>query len=257
MRVLIIEDEKKAARNLEKILLEIDDTIQVVDIIESVEQGIRWFGEHSSPDLIFSDIQLTDGVSFLIYQQVRIQAPVIFCTAFDEYMMRAFETNAVSYLLKPISREQVEIALEKYHNLRKVFREKNAGQPVDALLSQLDYRYKSALLINQGEKIIPLRTDDVACFYLVGSSLLVITRSNQKYSYSSSLDEIRQHLNPAQFYRANRQFIIHRDYITGVERYFTRRLVVKLAVETPKKIIVSKIRSTEFLNWLEGKSDDN
>jgi two-component system LytT family response regulator len=253
MQVLIIEDEKKAARNLEKILSEIDDTIHVAAVIESVEQGIKWFGEHASPDLIFSDIQLTDGVSFLIYQQVKIEAPVIFYTAFDEYLMQAFDTNAVSYLLKPVNPEQVERALEKYRNMRKMFRERNGEQPVNTLLSQLDYRYKSALLVNQGEKIIPLKTDDIACFYLDENFLLIITRSNQKYRYSSSLDEMQQQLNSTQFYRANRQFIINREYVTGIERYFTRRLVAKLSVETPEKIIVSKTRSTEFLNWLEGR----
>lgn len=255
MQVLIIEDEKKAVRNLIKILSEIDDTIHIVGIIESVEQGIKWFGENKAPDLIFCDIQLSDGVSFLIFQEVRVETPVIFCTAFDDYLMQAFDTNAISYLLKPINPEQVDAALTKYHNIQKVFQEKISEHAVDTLISQLDYRYKSALLVNQGEKIIPLKTDDIACFYLDGNALLIITQHNHKYRYPTSLDEIQKQLNPSQFYRANRQFIVNRNCITGAERYFTRRLVAKLSVETPEKIIISKTRSTEFLNWLEGIID--
>ncbi len=254
MKVLIIEDEKKAAKNLMSILLKIDSEITVVDIIDSVEQGIKWFGENASPDLIFSDIQLNDGVSFQIYQEVRVEAPVIFCTAFDEYLMQAFDTNAISYLLKPINPEQVESALLKYRNMRKIFQEKSAGKAVDTLISQLDYRYKSALLVSLGEKIIPLKIDEIAFFYLNKNTLLIITHQNHTYRYPTSLDEIQKQLNPLQFYRANRQFIINRNSVIGIERYFTQRLVAKLSVETPERIIISKTRSTEFLNWLEGQS---
>ncbi|MDR1680263.1 MAG: LytTR family DNA-binding domain-containing protein [Prevotellaceae bacterium] len=252
MQVLIIEDEKKAARNLAAMLAEIDTGIQVVAVIESVEQGIRWFEEHPSPDLIFSDIQLSDGLSFLIYQEVRVEAPIIFCTAYDEYLMQAFNTTAVSYLLKPISREQVAAALEKFGQMRRLFRKNAPGRTIEKLLAQLDFHYKTALLVNQGDKIIPLKMDDIAYLYLEEPALALITFRNQKYYYSSSLDEIQKLISPSLFYRANRQFIINRNAVAGIERYFTRRLIVKLAVDTPEKIIISKAKSSEFLEWMEG-----
>jgi DNA-binding LytR/AlgR family response regulator len=252
MQVLIIEDERKAARNLAAMLSAIDDTIQVVAMIESVEQGLRWFAEHSSPDLIFSDIQLSDGLSFLLYEEVRVEAPIIFCTAYDEYLMQAFNTTAVSYLLKPVNRMQVEAALKKVGHMQRLFQRNAPERAMEKLLAHLDFHYKTALLVNQGEKIIPLKMAEVACFYLDGHALSLVTFRHQRYYYASSLDEVQKRISPALFYRANRQFIVNRDAVVGVERYFTRRLVVKLSVDTPEKVIISKTKSTEFLEWLEG-----
>ncbi|MDR0729305.1 MAG: LytTR family DNA-binding domain-containing protein [Prevotellaceae bacterium] len=252
MQVLIIEDEKKAARNLADMLTAIDNTIQVVAMIESVEQGLRWFKEHASPDLIFSDIQLSDGLSFLIYEEIRVEAPIIFCTAYDEYLLQAFNTTAVSYLLKPVNKEQVEAALEKVGHMQRLFQKNAPERTMEKLLAHLDFHYKTALLVNQGDKIIPLKMADIACFYLDGHALALITFRHQKYYYASSLDEIQKLISPALFYRANRQFIVNRNAVVGIERYFTRRLVVKLSVDTPEKMIISKTKSTAFLEWLEG-----
>ncbi len=253
MQVVIIEDEKKAARHLVNILKEIDDTINILTVIESVERGVEWFRKHKVPDLIFSDIQLSDGVSFLIFQEVRVNAPIIFCTAFDEYLMEAFDTNAISYLLKPINREQINAALDKYSSMQEVFQAKTPLEKVGTLISQLNYQYKSSLLINYGDKIIPIKMENIACFYWEETRLLIITGDNQQFYYNSSLDEIQKQLNPDLFYRGNRQFIINRTFVTGAERYFTRRLIAKLSVETPEKIIISKEKSSAFLEWLSNQ----
>lgn len=139
MKVLIIEDEAKAVRELSTLLSYIDDDIQVIAALDSVEQALKWFSENDQPDLIFSDIQLADGICFDIYKQIQVHSPVIFCTAFDEYLMKAFDTNAISYLLKPITREKIEKALDKFHSLKLAFEKKQNVEKMNNLLQQLPY----------------------------------------------------------------------------------------------------------------------
>lgn len=253
MDVLIIEDEKKAAQKLKELIAEVDNTMNVIEILDSVERSIKWFGEHNSPNLIFSDIQLADGLCFEIFREVAVNSPIIICTAFDEYLMNAFDTNAVSYLLKPITREQVEKALEKYRSLQKSFQSEKQNSGINNIISYFSdvQKYKSSLIINQGEKIIPLKTDDIAFIHLESHFILITTLTNQQYIYSSSLDFIESILNPSLFFRANRQFIINRKAIANAERYFNRKLAVRLLLPTPEKIIVSKLKASEFILWLE------
>lgn len=252
MNVLIIEDEAKAARELSNMLVHIDDTINVLTILDSVEQSLQWFANHQQPDLIFSDIQLADGLCFDIYQQINIQSPVVFCTAFDEYLMDAFDTNAVSYLLKPITHEKLEKALDKFNMLRSAFEKEKDQTAFTGLLQQLKYNYKTALLVHYKEKIIPVQVKDIAFFYLDKTVLNITTVSNQKYFMSSTMDEVEKMLDPSVFYRANRQFIINKTAIMNAEHFFARKLVVKLCVEAPENIVVSKAKASEFLHWLEG-----
>lgn len=252
MKVLIIEDEIKAARELANILLNIDDTIVVCAVIESVEKALLWFAENEQPDLVLSDIQLADGLCFEIYRQFEVKSPIIFCTAFDDYMMDSFDTNVISYLLKPITKDKVARALDKFHNLKSAFEKDAERKKLSDLLQQLKYNYKTALLVNQKEKIIPVKVKDIAFFFLDTSLLTIVTITNQKYFLTATLDEIEQMLDPELFYRANRQFLINKEAIDNAERFFARKLVVKLKVTTPQEVIVSKAKSTDFLQWLGG-----
>jgi two-component system, LytTR family, response regulator LytT len=255
MDVLIIEDELRAAQRLTELLAETDNSIRIVAILDSIEMAVKWFGENPSPDLIFSDIQLADGLCFDIYnrENLKIDSPIVFCTAYDEYLMHAFETNAVSYLLKPISKEQVEKALEKYQALKQLFNNKNQQKLIANLVNEVNktQKCKSLLIINQGEKIIPLRTADIAYVQYDNHSVIINTMGNQHYHHSISLDLLEDQLDPQLFFRANRQFIINRNAILNAERYFNRKLVVKLHQPTSEKIIVSKLKSSEFMEWLE------
>lgn len=250
--ILIIEDEAKAAKELATILKHIDDEINVLAITDSIEQSLHWFAANKKPDLIFSDIQLADGLCFDIYNQVNIQSPIIFCTAFDEYLMNAFDTNAVSYLLKPITREKVEKALDKFHAFKSMFEKEQNNNRLTGLMHQLKYNYKTALLVHQKEKIIPIQVKDIAFFCLDKTIVNIATLNNQKYYLSTTLDDIEQMLDPTVFYRANRQFLLNRSAITNAERFFARKLVAKLVIDTPETIIVSKAKASEFLHWLEG-----
>jgi two-component system, LytTR family, response regulator LytT len=253
MNVLIIEDEIKTARELKRLIEQLRDDITVVDMLPSVKAGMQWFGAHPSPDLIFSDIQLADGLSFDIYKNIAVHTPVIFCTAFDEYAIRAFEANGIDYLLKPIDENRLQQALDKYEKLKGAFAvEKKAYEKrLDSLLARFTNQYKHTLLVHFQDKIIPVKTEEIHFIHYSNGIVSVYTAHQQKYVLTSTLDDLEAMLNPEQFFRANRQFIINRNAIVNVEHYFSRRLVVRLAVVTPEHIIVSKVKSSDFLQWIE------
>lgn len=252
MKILIIEDEINAAKELERILLNQDTTNEVLAILDSVEAGIDFLERESPPELIFSDIQLADGMCFEIYGEVPVKSPIIFCTAYDEYMLDAFETNAVSYILKPITEEAVAKAIEKFKRLKSAFEPAVATRSIEKLGQQLKYTYKKTLLVEQREKIIPLPVSDIAYLYLENTVIKIATLKGQQYFITSTLDELERILDPELFYRANRQFIINRLAIASIERFFSRKLISKLVVETPETIVISKANSSDFLRWLEG-----
>jgi two-component system response regulator LytT len=249
MNVLIIEDEARSAKELVQLIAAADAGMRVIAILESVEQGLTWLAANPHPDLIFSDIQLTDGSSFDIFRRVAITCPIVFCTAFDDYLMDAFETNAISYLLKPVTKEKVEGALQKLRLLRGGNREHGQAD-VQSLLKQLKQPYKSTILVNVREKIIPVATRDIAYFNMGHSVVEVCTLQQQKYFTTGSMDELEKTMDPELFFRANRQYLIGRAAIANAERSFSRKLMVKLIVPTAEAIVVSKAKASEFLHWL-------
>ncbi len=253
MNVLIIEDEIKTAKEFKRLILGLDDTITVVDLLPSVKSAIQWFSTHPSPDLIFSDIQLADGLSFDIYTKVSVKAPVIFCTAFDEYAIRAFQVNSIDYLLKPIDENMLQQSLEKYKDLKTFFdtQPTNYNARIASLAGQLNNSYKRTLLVYVREKIIPIKTADLAYIHSANGSVNLVTGQDHKYAAQYTMEELESVLEPQQFFRANRQFIINRDVIQDVEQYFNRRLILKINCPTPEKIIISKLKSAEFLQWME------
>jgi len=253
MKVLVIEDEIKTARELKKQVEQVREDIIVLELLPSVKAGIEWFTANPSPDLVFADIQLADGLSFDIFKTIPVQAPVIFCTAFDEYAIRAFEVNGIDYLLKPIDEQRLQQALDKYEKLKGVFNteKKNYEKKLDNLLTQFSGNYKTTLLIHFQEKIIPVKTVDIAFIHYSNGIAAIYTNNNQRYIMTSTLDELEAMLQPELFFRANRQFIINRQAIVNIEHYFSRRLVVRLNISTPENIIISKVRSAELLQWIE------
>ncbi len=257
MNVLIIEDEKKAAVRLAEIVKSIDDTIDVVAIIDSIDRGIEWFSLNNLPDLIFSDIELADGVSFELFKQVHIACPIIFCTAYNQYMVDAFETNAVSYILKPYNRDMIEKALIKYHSMRNVFADRSreeGKETVDTLLKVLSgdvKSRKSTFIANVEDKIIPVAADSIAYVYATSGGMQMVTLAGKEYAYHSTLDEIMEELDPGKFFHASRQFIISKTAITSVERYFNRKLFIKLIVPTPEQVLISRLKAKSFIEWME------
>ncbi|MCT3914446.1 DNA-binding response regulator [Elizabethkingia anophelis] len=252
MKILIIEDEVLTARELERMLMKIDDSITVVKILDSVSESISFLKHNKDIDLIFSDIQLVDGNSFELHDQGLVNCPIVFCTAFNEYLLKAFKTNALSYILKPLNIIEIENALMKYGSFKDAFQSRLQATSLQKVSSDLGLSFKSTLLLEQRGKIIPMPIKEIACFYLENSWTQVITKANQKYTVTSSLEVLEKQLNPDFFYRANRQFLIGRSSILSIERFFLRKLAVKLIVETPERVVISKAKASSFLRWLEG-----
>lgn len=252
MKVLIIEDEAPAFRRLEKILLELRPDIEIVEVLDSVEDSIKWFQNHEMPALALMDIQISDGISFQIFEEVEVRCPVIFTTAFDEYLLKAFKVNSIDYLLKPIKKEDLESALNKYENLHQTF--SNGGVDMNTLLSQINLaepKYKSRFLVKQGEKMLSIRSEDIVCFQSKHGVVHIVTKNERTYLSDFTLDDLGNQLDPHNFYRANRQFIINADYITTVHKHFKGKLLIEVDHFTDEQILVSSEKATAFKQWLD------
>ncbi|MGK9118088.1 MULTISPECIES: LytR/AlgR family response regulator transcription factor [Sphingobacteriaceae] len=253
MNILIIEDETKTAKALKAMIERLGDDLHVTGIVPSVKAAIQWLGNQSTPELILSDIQLSDGLSFEIFRTVQPPCPVIFCTAYDQYAIQAFEANGIDYLLKPIDEDKLARGLRKYEQMRQLMggRVQTIPPGLETLLKQLVHpAYKSSLLVFKNEKIIPISTKDIAFVYSVGGIVHAYTQRGETYLIQEVLDELESILDPSLFFRANRQFIINRAAVQMAEHFFNRRLIVKLSVETPERIIVSKVKASDLLAWL-------
>ncbi|MEJ2883294.1 LytR/AlgR family response regulator transcription factor [Pedobacter sp. GR22-6] len=252
MKVVIIEDELKTARELKSMLLALDEDIEVLAVLRSVSSAITWLSNNPQPELIFSDIQLGDGLSFEIFQAVKVEASIIFCTAFDAYAIRAFESNSIDYLLKPIEEGMLQKSMEKYIRFKEhLLNTEQPGKNLEKVLIQMDTGYKQNILVNFREKIIPVRAIDIQLIYASAGSVFLHTGADKSYAVQYTIEQLEALLNPRQFFRANRQFIINRDFIQNIEYYFNRKLIVALKIEFPEKIVVSKIKAPSFLKWME------
>jgi two-component system LytT family response regulator len=253
MRAIIVEDETLAAQNLKGILNEIG-TLEIIATLESVNETIAWFTLHNSPDILFLDIHLADGSAFDIFDRIKVDCPVIFTTAYDEYALKAFKVNSIDYLLKPIDINSVRKALEKYRRLTA-----DSGNRDADLQNLLTYFKKNTIYRNnflvpvKGDKLVPLNTDDIAFFYIDFGTVKSISFGNNTYNMDNTLDELEDMLNPELFFRANRQFIISRKAIKDIDLWFNTRLSVNLKVPVAEKILVSKARVPEFKSWFTGK----
>ncbi len=251
MKIVIIEDEAPAFRRLQKVLEEIDSTIEIVEVIDSVEESIKWFNNHTMPDLIFMEIQLSDGLSFEIFESVQIKKPVIFTTAYDEYSLRAFKVNSIDYLLKPIKKNDLEQSLIKYNGIKNSYAENPSN--LNALISQIkldEKNYKSRFLIKMGDKLISILSENISLFYVHNGLVYLKTMQDKKYIVNYTLDELAQQLDPTVFYRANRQNIIQFQAIQTVHKWHKGKLLVEINVLVDEKIIISAEKATDFKKWL-------
>ncbi|MEN6618509.1 MAG: LytTR family DNA-binding domain-containing protein [Rikenellaceae bacterium] len=251
MKIIIIEDERLTAENLADIITTLEPDAQIVAILYSIKEAISYFKKHPAPDLIFSDIQLGDGLSFDIFKSLNIPSPVIFCTAYDEYALNAFKANGIEYVLKPFTSKTVADALHKYHSLLNTFTENTIH--FDAILDILNntgMKKSSSVLVNYRDKILPINIDDIALFYIEDEITQLLTFSEKKFSVSKNLEELEQ-LSGNDFFRANRQYLLNRKSIKDISHYFSRKLLVNLVVPFKYPIVVSKEKTPQFLSWLE------
>jgi two-component system, LytTR family, response regulator len=256
MKVLLIEDEPLVAKNLENLVKKLEPNAVLLAIISSVKESLDWFKANAEPDLILCDIQLSDGVSFDIFQEIQPQCPIIFTTAYDEYAIRAFKLNSIDYLLKPIDKDELRIAIDKFKKLNHATYQDNFKEKLTHLLSDFDNRstslkFKTRFTAQFQRNIVAVTIDRIVCFYR-DEVIWVQTTDNQRLITDyNSLDEIEELLNPEGFFRANRQFIVNKQAVESYRTHFTGKIELKLVVTTKDEIVVSKEKAHQFRGWFE------
>ncbi|MBN1183605.1 MAG: response regulator transcription factor [Bacteroidales bacterium] len=250
MNCLIIEDEDAAAKRLNGLINKYDPSIEITGGIQSVEQAVKWLNTHPSPDLIFMDIQLADGLSFEIFEQTIVKTPVIFTTAYDEYALKAFKVNSVDYLLKPIDYNELSNAIDKFKGSNSTTN--IPVQVFDSILHSLTKNYKNKFVLKVGEHIRVFIIDDIQCFYSMEKYTFLQNHEGRDYALSYSLDQLEGLLDPARFYRINRKYIISSTAIKDIISYSNSRLRVKLNANDSDDLIVSREKVQDFKQWLEG-----
>lgn len=249
MKILIFEDEALTAERLIQLICKYDDSIEVLGVISSVEKGLEWFNSNACPDLIFMDIQLSDGYCFEIFNLYDIEAPVIFATAFDEYALKAFKFNSVDYLLKPIDFKELSAALDKFLKYRQYDRAENINKYND-IYNHITKSYKKRFLVKIGEQLKYINAEDIAYFVHDSGIVSLISNDGKEYFVDYSLDKLENLLNSADFFRLNRKMIAGIKSIKSIHSYFNSRLKIELNPAYEDDIIVSRDRAAGFKDWL-------
>lgn len=245
MRVLIIEDETAAAQNLQAILKQEAPHVEVLGVLESIEESVEWLQNNPAPDLLFMDVHLADGESFRILDKVDVETPIIFATAYDQYALDAFRVNGIDYLLKPISAADVRRALDKWARLTNRERSEYAVRQKLAARSE-----QETFLIHVRDKIIPLHRDNIAFCYTANERVTAFDFEGNGYPLDKTLETMQTLLPEADFFRANRQFVVARRAVREITVWFGSRLSLSLQPEAPERIVISKARVPEFKAWL-------
>jgi len=251
MNILIIEDESLAADKLEMMLKEVDPSVNILAKLGSIKESVKWLFQHSA-DLIFLDIQLSDGISFSIFDQIAINTPVIFTTAYDQFAIKAFQVNSISYLLKPVRKSELAESLKKYQSLKSAF-----SIDFDMLLANIRGKepdFKKRFLIQTGEKIRKIEVSEIAYFYVLEKGVFLRTFQGNSYAVDYTLDKLETMLNPSAFFRINRKYFLNMDSITNMVAYSRGRvkLDLKPKPDDDSDTVVSIDRSADFKKWLNG-----
>ncbi|MBX7240515.1 MAG: LytTR family DNA-binding domain-containing protein [Bacteroidia bacterium] len=250
MNILIIEDEIKTARFLKELLEEHEDCI-VVGICESITEGIAYLNKNQAKlDLIFSDIQLSDGNVFALFQAIRITKPVVFCTAYNQYFLDAFKNNGIDYILKPFEQKDIDDTLQKVRSLRMAFNTANINYEL-LHLPVTQKHYQTSFIVQFREKMIPVLVSDIALFFLENERVYVLRKNGEQSLVFKTLDEVEQSTDPVQFFRINRQMIVNRTAIKEIEPYFNRKVTVNLSPKFSEKLVVSRLKVSAFKQWIE------
>lgn len=256
MKTVIIEDEYPAAERLQRMLVSIDPTIEILTTLESVSAAKQWFGQHPHPKLILSDIQLSDGLSFEIFEAIGLSCPIIFTTAYDEYAIKAFKVRSVDYLLKPIKTHELSQALTQFHNLSQPPSQGDLQLQMAELLATLQPQqtrtYKNRFLVKSVDKLIPIVTADIAYFYTSQEIVYLVRQEGRKHAIDFTMDQLQALLDPTQFYRVNRQFLCQITAIHQISPYFNGRLKILLTPPPEDEVLISREKARAFKVWLGG-----
>ncbi len=253
MKTLIVEDELLAQNNLRNLITKQFSDLEIVGMIGSVKGAIEWLKQpENRVDLIFLDVELSDGMCFDIFEQVQTQAKIIITTAYDTYAIKAFKLNCIDYLLKPIDPQELRDALTRYHQLQPT----QPAIDIEALrqaLTQPTERYKSRFVIRIGDKILLLKSDEIAYIYAEDKSTYAVTREGKRHILDMTLDAIQEAMDPQRFFRISRSQIVAIDAIESISRHVNNRLKINLLPKPEFDSFVSRFRITDFLEWIEGK----
>jgi DNA-binding LytR/AlgR family response regulator len=250
MQVIIIEDEIPAANRLTKLLKGIDPAIEVIVVLDSVESSVKYLQSPKNIDLIFMDIQLADGLSFDIFQQIKIETPVIFTTAFDQYTLKAFKVNSIDYLLKPIDEKELRQAVEKYKLLRHE-KESDFSERMLKMFQEMNgTKYKERLLIKRGQQLSYLKIETTAYCYADGKLCYAVDFNGNKYLLENNLSHLEEQLQPTKFYRINRHLLVNIEAVQKVHTWLGGRLKLELTLPTKAETVVSRDRVNGFKDWL-------
>ena len=252
MKILILEDEPQIAEVLIDILRKIKSETEFVATLDSIDATVQFLsGRQNIPDLIFMDIQLADGLSFEIFSRIEVTCPVIFCTAYDQYTLQAFKSNGVEYILKPIREEDIRAAFDKLEILKQSF---NSDRNILEIIRNTfpeQKNFRTSLLVQYKGSYIPLAVDNIAFFFVSNEMVYAHCFDNKKYSVFKAMEEIESTLNPKQFYRISRQHLINRASIKEIQSYVNRKVVIKTALQSSEQLIVSRLKVSTFLKWVE------
>ena len=254
LKVLVVEDEIHAQKEIKRLLALCDYDIKILEFIDNVEDAISWINNNPDPDLMFFDIQLADGMSFEIFNHIESNAPVIFTTAFNEFAIKAFKVNSVDYLLKPIKLNELNAAIKKYLSLEE--KSGNRRQPIS--LDQIEQlfklnkpSFKSRYIAKIGDQILHIPIKEIAYFKSEDNVTFIVTHNNKRYIIDYALEQITTEINPDHFHRINRSYIIHIDSIKKINKYFNSRLHIELEPTNPDQVLISRIKVPDFLKWID------
>lgn len=254
MKIAIIEDEERAVHQLKNQLVEVVTNAEIAAVIDTADEAVAWLRTQPAVDLIFLDIHLADGCCFTIFQHCPIDIPVIFTTAYDQYAIQAFEVNSIDYLLKPVRKERLQQALDKYQRLNKHNQALISTQELQQVTRNITKaaQYKRHFLIPHKDRLIPVAVDDFAWFEIRSGVVRGITFDKKHWLLEESLDELAEIINPQTFYRANRQYLISRRAIKEIEYYFNGRFCLHLTPNPEEPVLVSKAKAGQFREWMAG-----
>jgi len=258
MNILIVEDEDLAVKKIQKTLLSIQHTCVVAGVTDSIKSTVEWLQQNPAPDLILMDIELADGQSFEIFKLVEVTSPVIFTTSYDEYALKAFKVNSIDYLLKPVQKEELQLALDKYHQMKLRYAAKEGAEGearLDILLRQLRRQlepkeYRQRFLVKQGQKLVSIDIGEIAYFFSDGRLNFFKTTDNRKFVVDYTMDELEEMIDPKLFFRISRAFYVSVSCIDRIEEYFGNRLILSLRPALDKEALVSREKVADFKKWM-------
>ncbi|MBT4919332.1 MAG: response regulator transcription factor [Flavobacteriaceae bacterium] len=255
LKVLIIEDEIPAQRLLKETLQEVAITTEVIGCLNSIKSAVAWFQNNEHPDIVLLDIQLSDGLSFDIFKQVNIESLIIFTTAYDEYAIQAFKVNSLDYLLKPIEKDELQTAFEKYNQYNKQYiQEQNSNidfKELASLIKSEKPNYRKRFLIQSNESFFHLPVEDIALFYSMQGITFAVTFEKREYPINFSLGNLKDQLQPDNFFKINRQFIVNIDAIKRVHSYFNGKLKLEIKPSHAEDVIIGKDKAASFKRWMD------